>query len=273
MNRQNQPVVTRETIRAMEDMTFFTHAQIFDDLLIVAQRETACFVLKTTGGLIIIDAIWPDKRAFDAITDAIRAVGWNPTHIKKLLLTHGHVDHTGCGRWFVEQYRVKTYLSKEDDIFGKKHPVKPDRPETWKDYPIDVYLRDGDTVALGDKMIYVYSTPGHTPGCLSYLFPVSEGGERHMAALWGGTTPPWTAHGVKQYLESLSYFTGEAKHKNVDVALSNHTSVDNGLERIAYARARMAYMPNIYLIGADGFQRYCQVFRTMSKERLNRLGK
>lgn len=68
MNRQNQPVVTRETIRAMEDMTFFTHAQIFDDLLIVAQRETACFVLKTTGGLIIIDAIWPDKRAFDAIT-------------------------------------------------------------------------------------------------------------------------------------------------------------------------------------------------------------
>lgn len=94
-----------------------------------------------------------------------------------------------------------------------------------------------------------------------------------MAALWGGTTPPWTARGVKQYLESLSYFTGEAKHKNVDVALSNHTSVDNGLERIAYARARMAYMPNIYLIGADGFQRYCQVFRTMSKERLNRLGK
>lgn len=167
MNRQNQPVVTRETIRAMEDMTFFTHAQIFDDLLIVAQRETACFVLKTTGGLIIIDAIWPDKRAFDAITDAIRAVGWNPTHIKKLLLTHGHVDHTGCGRWFVEQYRVKTYLSKEDDIFWKKHPVKPDRPETWKDYPIDVYLRDGDTVALGDKMIYVYSTPSHTPGCLS----------------------------------------------------------------------------------------------------------
>lgn len=270
MNRLNKPAFTNETIKAMEDMSFFTHSLIFDDLLIVAQRETNCFVLKTTAGLIIIDAIWPAKTAFEAILDAIREVGWNPDTIKKLVLTHGHVDHTGCGKWFVDQFQVETYLSKVDDRFWQEHPTKPDRPETWKDYNIDHYVQDGDTITLGNQTIYVYSTPGHTPGCLSYLFSVKDNGEPHMAALWGGATPPWTKPEVKQYLKSLDYFMDAAKHKNVDVALSNHTAIDNGLERIAYSRSRLAYMPNIYILGFDGFRKYCQVFRTMSLEQLEK---
>lgn len=39
MNRLNKPIITSETIRAMEDMSFLTHALIFDDLLIVSQRD------------------------------------------------------------------------------------------------------------------------------------------------------------------------------------------------------------------------------------------
>lgn len=74
MNRLEMPIVTKETILAMEDMSFFTSALIFDNLLIVAQRETCCFVLKTKKELILIDAIWPDKRAFNAIIGAVKAV-------------------------------------------------------------------------------------------------------------------------------------------------------------------------------------------------------
>ena len=94
MNRLNRPVFTKEIIREMEDMSFFIYAKIFDDLLIVAQKQTNCFVLKTSDGLIVIDAIWPAKEAFEAIIDSIEDVGWNPAAIKKLVLTHGHVDHT-----------------------------------------------------------------------------------------------------------------------------------------------------------------------------------
>lgn len=83
-------------------MSFFTHALIFDDLLIVAQKETSCFVLKSSEGLIVIDAIWPSVKAYEAIIGAIKAVGWNPDLLYKLVITHGHVDHTGCGKWFVK---------------------------------------------------------------------------------------------------------------------------------------------------------------------------
>ncbi|MDW2800880.1 MBL fold metallo-hydrolase [Clostridium boliviensis] len=268
MNRLDKPVITNETIKAMEDMSFFTYSQIFDDLLIVAQKETNCFVLKTSDGLIIIDAIWPAKEAFDAIIGAIKEIGWNPDSIKKLVLTHGHVDHTGCGKWFVKQYHAHTYLSKEDDIFWQEHPAKPDRPKTWKDYNIDYYLQNGDTLILGNKTIYVYSTPGHTPGCLSYIFPVEDNGEKHMTALWGGTTPPRKKAEIELYLKSLEYFIKMSIYKNVDVALSNHTAIDNGLERIAYSKKRLSYMPNIYVIGSDGFQKYCQVFRIMGNDML-----
>jgi len=271
MSKLNKPVITKETIKAMEDMSFFTHALIFDDLLIIAQRETSCYVLKTDEGLIVIDAIWPAKNVFDAIVSAIDDAGWNPVAIKKLVLTHGHVDHTGCGKYFAETYNAETYLSEVDDVFWKAHPTKPERPETWKDYQIDVYIQDGDTVTLGDKTIYVYGTPGHTPGCLSYIFPVKEDGVTHMAALWGGNTPPQDKNGVKQYLNSLAYFVREANNKKVDVALSNHTAFDNGLERILYSKKRMAYMPNIYIIGQEGFQKYCTVFQTLSFDMLDKL--
>ncbi len=75
---------------------------------------------------------------------------------------------------------------------------------------------------------------------------------------------------IKQYLESLDYFVNEAICKKVDVALSNHIAVDNGMERIMYSNARMDYMPNIYIIGQDGFCNFCQVFRTLSYEVLEK---
>jgi metallo-beta-lactamase class B len=268
MERAKTPHFTKNTISDMEDMTQFTHALIFDDLLIVAQKETNCFVWKTERGLVVIDAIWPAREAFDAIIDAIRDVAWRPEELTALLLTHGHVDHTGCGRWFVEQYQVETILSCTDDDFWREHPTKPDRPETWKDYEITHYVKDGDVLHFRDKDVLVYETPGHTPGCLSYIFPVTESGERHMAALFGGMTPPWDRAGTETYLRSLDYFLRVTAARKVDVALCNHTAIDNGRERIAYSASRPAYLPNIYILGQEGFRNFCEVFRTMSLERL-----
>lgn len=92
-----------------------------------------------------------------------------------------------------------------------------------------------------------------------------------MAALWGGTTPPHSLRGITQYLQSLDMFQQEAEQLGADVALSNHTAVDCGLERIAYSRARLAYLPNAYIVGTTGIRRFLQVFRTLSYEMLEQL--
>ena len=65
-------VVTQQHIDNMFDTSWFIHSQIFDDVLLVSNKSTNCIVLKTTEGLILIDAIFPKKEMFDAIVSAIK---------------------------------------------------------------------------------------------------------------------------------------------------------------------------------------------------------
>ena len=256
-----------DVLSLMPDASFFIHAQIFDDLLIVANRVTAVFVLKTEDGLILIDAIYPKREMFDAITGAILDIGWNPGKIKKFLLTHGHFDHCGCGKWVKEAFHPETCLSRTDTIYWKEHPFFPDRPETWKDFEIDRYLEDGDEIRLGTAVIQVLATPGHTPGGLSYIFPVHDNGEMHMAGMWGGTNPPYTVEGVVTYMQSLDYFTDQTRRMHCDVILCNHPRL-SGFEKIEQARRRYAHMPNDYIIGEAAFQRFCGLYRSFCYDRL-----
>lgn len=43
MNLLDKPMITKDSFKAMEDMSYFIHSLIFDDLLIVAQKQTALF--------------------------------------------------------------------------------------------------------------------------------------------------------------------------------------------------------------------------------------
>ena len=255
------PELTYEMIKRMEDMSWFTHAQIFDDLIIVAQKETARYILKTAAGLVVIDGIWPDKKVYDEIICSINEVGWGGIGICMFLMTHGHIDHVGCGKWLKENSGAKTFLSEEDDRLRLSTPHEDGRTDNWKEFEIDEYIGDGDMIDCGDRGIYVISTPGHTKGCSSFIFPVHENGEKHMACLFGGATPPrGDENGREQQRKSIKKFMQIAGEKKCDVALTNHTAFDCGLERIAYSRARISHLPNIYILGTEGVQNFCRVF-------------
>ena len=261
----NKPELSFETIRRMEDMTWFTHVQIFDDLLIVAQKETACYVWKTGEGLVVIDGIWPDERVYTELLDAIRDVGWEKELVTKFVMTHGHIDHVGCGKWLADN-GAETYLSEADDVLRRTAPHEEGRSDCWKDFPISCFISDGDSIACGDKSIEVISTPGHTAGCMSFIFPVYESGVKHVACLFGGATAPWGDEAGKQLQrQSVLKFMNAAAERHCDVALTNHTAFDAGLERIAYSRARLSYMPNIYVAGEEGVQKFCEVFLTVAE--------
>ena len=255
------PELTIETIKRMGDMSWFNHAQIFDDLIIVAQKETACYILKTEAGLVVIDGIWPDKKVYDEIICSIDEAGWGEKGISMFFMTHGHIDHVGCGKWLKEQSGAKTFLSEEDDRLRLSTPHEDGRSDNWKEFEIDEYISDGDMIDCGDRKIYVISTPGHTKGSLSFIFPVHENGEKHMACLFGGATPPrGDENGRELQRQSINKFTRIAGERDCDVALTNHTAFDCGLERIAYSRARISHLPNIYILGKDGVQEFCRVF-------------
>jgi Zn-dependent hydrolases, including glyoxylases len=266
MKLREKPELSFEMIKRMEDMTYFTSAQIFDDLLIVAQLETCCYIWKTAEGLVVFDGIWPDERAFAAVLQAIDCAGWQSEKIVAFIMTHGHIDHVGCGKWFVDRFGTKTYLSAQDDILRLSAFHEEGRSDSWKEFGIDTYLNDGDVLTFGGKPVYVVATPGHTEGCMSFIFPVTENGETHIAALFGGATAPWNnPDGKSVQLQSIEKFKKISLQNHADVALTNHTAFDQGAERIAYSRNRMRHMPNIYILGEDGVQKFYDVYRIVAE--------
>lgn len=93
----------------------------------------------------------------------LEAVG--PARLKRIILTHGHVDHAG-GAWLL---REKT---------GAEVMIHPaDEPAMERRFPgrkVDSRIAPDDTIKTGDFYLEVVHVPGHTPGHVA-LFIASEG--------------------------------------------------------------------------------------------------
>jgi hydroxyacylglutathione hydrolase len=127
--------------------------------------------------------IWCTKTMRGAFTDpggdlpklreAMRQTG---VTVEKILLTHGHIDHCGSAGIFAEELRVPIEGPHEDDRFwidrlaedGARYGVdgKPFEPSRW--------LKDGDTVTVGELTLDVRHCPGHTPGHVVFHHPESK---------------------------------------------------------------------------------------------------
>ena len=102
------------------------------------------------------------------ILDAIRQSG---VTIEKILLTHGHIDHAGGAAELAETLGVPIEGPHKEDTFllealkesGAKYgyEARPVTPDRW--------LKEGDTVTVGDLTFAVYEAPGHTPGSVVFF--------------------------------------------------------------------------------------------------------
>src|SRR2546429_5824821 len=52
----------------------------------------------------------------------------------------------------------------------------------WPKPRRDLIATDGQRLTLVDTTLTLYLTPGHTPGTISTLIPVTDGGKSHLAA-------------------------------------------------------------------------------------------
>ena len=78
-----------------------------------------------------------------------------------VLNTHVHADHiTGSGK-------LKQILNKRigDDTIVKVQSIISKASEA----DADIFVCDGDTINFGEQVLSVKSTPGHTPGCVTYV--------------------------------------------------------------------------------------------------------
>lgn len=226
--------LTDEERQKRSEKAYIAPQQVFDNLYFVGNRSVASWVIETSDGLVLIDAMNSNRQAKEIIEKGILSLGLNPREIRYLIITHAHGDHYGGQEYLVNKYHPRVVMSEADwkelespepEIFNPKWGEAPTR---------DVSVEDGEILKLGDTKIELYVTPGHTLGTLSLIFPVFDDGVVHYAALWGGTGLNFgnKIDRLKMYSDSSLRFGQLAKSKSVDVFLSNHPRRDNSVLRL-----------------------------------------
>jgi hydroxyacylglutathione hydrolase len=122
--------------------------------------------------------VFDEARKIGAIVDPggdvpriLEAIAKSGITIEKILLTHGHIDHAGGAAALKEALGVSIEGPHPEDLFlletlsesGAKYGMLDARPVTP-----DRWLREGDSVTVGDLIFAIYETPGHTPGSVIF---------------------------------------------------------------------------------------------------------
>jgi metallo-beta-lactamase class B len=230
--------------------------QAFDNLYYVGSAWVSAWVLKTSDGLILIDALNNEQEAATLIEGGMAKFGLDPKQIRYLIVTHGHGDHYGGANYIVERYHPRVVMGAIDwtmtetklDFASKMWGPPPRR---------DIAVNDGDSITLGDAKVNMYLTPGHTLGTISPVFEVKAGGKSHRAMLWGGTAFNFGKNipRMGNYIDSTARMTKIAQEQGVDVFLSNHPSYDDTVSKLDTIRRQGSLAPDPFVMGVDSVVR------------------
>lgn len=151
--------------------------KIGDNLYYVGSEGLAAYLIVTPKGLILIDGTM--EQNVPAIEANIRALGFKLSDVDILLNTHAHFDHA-AGLARLKTDTGAGLLASAGDKPLLERGVYPGSEEVaWLRFPpvkVDHVLKDRDTVTLGGVILTAHITPGHTPGCTTWTFPVKIDG-------------------------------------------------------------------------------------------------
>lgn len=101
------------------------------------------------------------------IVDAIRRTGFT---VRYILTTHGHADHTGAAST-IKRELGGVYVVHEADALLVANPdpwIVEQLGEFESPPEVDLKVRGGESLPIGDLNVEVIATPGHTPGSVCY---------------------------------------------------------------------------------------------------------
>jgi len=133
---------------------------------VVGQLQTNCyfFYKEENKDCLLIDP--GDDAGY--IMNQLGELGLKP---RAILATHGHFDHLLAATELKLAYRVPFYLSQKDIKILKRQQrtakfftgLKADPPP-----PVDRFLKEGQKLEVNGLVFVVITTPGHTPGSVSF---------------------------------------------------------------------------------------------------------
>ena len=147
-----------------------------------------------------------DATGFKAVVDPgyygmdVRMEIQNNAYLKYILLTHGHYDHYAALREYLDEYISASFIAPAGEHFllyeSREHLLMSDGRSRGGIPQAKRFVREGDTIELGETTIKVIETPGHTEGGVCFatenevfsgdtLFRLSVGNTSFETGDWG----------------------------------------------------------------------------------------
>jgi metallo-beta-lactamase class B len=182
-----------DNYRAMLKEAPLEPMQVMDELYFLGSRWTTAWAIKTTAGIMIVDAMDNSDEAEHYIEGGLRKLGLDPADIKYVVVSHAHGDHYGGAVYLKQKFNPRIVMSEidwkaleetqRDPLFGsKRNPLFGDPPQR------DLAVNDGDTITLGATTLKLYVIPGHTLARSPPYSPCMIRARR--TARWPGAAPP-----------------------------------------------------------------------------------
>jgi metallo-beta-lactamase class B len=233
--------------------------KVFDNLYWLGTRQHSSWALQTSAGIIIIDTNFAWATGPEII-EGINTLGLNPRDIKYVIISHAHGDHDQGAAELQKRFGAQVVMGTPDWDATLQRPATAPGGVPKRDVAVGP---EGRKLTLGDTSVEIVATPGHTPGTLSYVFPVKDRGRTLMVAYSGGTlTGAFGTDGARwdEYVASQRKIAKVAADAKASVMLSNHSEYDG-----AYTKARLIAAPrqpgedHPFIVGTDAVQRYFTV--------------
>ncbi len=148
--------------------------RVMDDIFVLGQDEESqlIYLIDTGEGLLLIDPSYDSWH--EEILSQIKGLGYSPSQVKWVLITHCHVDHAqSCHLWRKKGAQIIAPLYDAHSIETGNQVtafwLMEEDEEFFTGCPVDRVVHDGDRLDFGRMTFYAIWTPGHTPGSTCYL--------------------------------------------------------------------------------------------------------
>ena len=158
--------------------------RVFDNVWYVGIRWVSAYAICTSEGVILIDTL--HEPFVDRLLENLTTVGISPDDIRYVLMTHGHFDHVGGYARLKPILKNARFAMSARGWKEAKENTHHSKHNPFTVPTIDMTVKDGDLVTLGDTQVQVLETPGHTWGTVSYVYPIKDGQQTHRAVTVGG---------------------------------------------------------------------------------------
>jgi len=258
-----EPDEKAKLVATPHDKWYVAPAKVFDNLYFIGTQTESTWALTTSKGIILLNTNFP--WVTPDLVNELKTFGLDPANIKYAIIVRSHSDQS----WGINPLKkmvpnVRVIMSETDyDLLAKDNTPADLKPTK------DMVAKDGEKLTLGDTTVTMYFTPTSTPGNMSLIFPVKDGGQRHIAGMWGGDYVRIVQEGVqmwpdtqtmmKGYVASSQRFKEIEDKAGVDTLVHPHAEYDNTFQKIEALKSRQPGDPNPFVVGKDSVDRFATV--------------